>query len=58
MEKSKGKIFKQGVVEFEIRDGKRCKSCHQPIRTEKTWYNGEQLCQGCKDAIEYGISWH
>lgn len=51
-------MFRAKVIEPEIGDGKRCKSCHQPIRDETTWYNGPQLCQGCKDAMEYGIAWH
>ena len=53
-----GSIFRAKVIEPEIEDGKRCKCCHQPIRDETKWYNGPQLCQGCKDAMEYGIAWH
>ena len=51
-------VYRQRILEPEIRDGKRCKSCYTPIRDEKTWYNGTQLCQGCEDAVKYGISWH
>lgn len=43
------------VLEPEIRDGKRCKSCFTPITDEKMWYNGQQLCQSCKDAMKNGI---
>ena len=53
-----GENYRKKVLEPEVRDGKRCKSCYTPIRDEKTWYNGTQLCQGCKDAMEFGISWH
>jgi len=64
MEKSRrsirnaGENFRIKVLEPEIRDGKRCKSCHESITDKTKWYNGEQLCDGCKDAMRGGIAWH
>ena len=50
-----GEMFRLKVIEPEIRDGKRCKSCFERIEDEKTWYNGTQLCQRCKEGIKYGM---
>ena len=48
-----GKNYRLKVLEPEVRDGKRCKSCYTPIRDEKTWYNGAQMCQACKDSVKH-----
>lgn len=48
---------KDKLIEYEIKLGKRCKSCKEEIRDEKKW-GSPTLCQGCEDAIKYGIAWH
>ena len=44
-------------IEQDIQLGYRCKSCKEVIR-DKTRWGKPTLCQGCEDAIKYGISWH
>ena len=55
-------LFKIGekISKFDedIQEGKRCKSCHEVIRDKTKWYKGPILCQGCQDAIDFGIAWH
>jgi formylmethanofuran dehydrogenase subunit E len=55
-----GQIIFERASKFEedIQEGKRCKSCHEVIRDETKWYKGPILCQGCQDAVEYGMAWH
>jgi len=47
-----GEMFRLKVIVPEVRDGKRCKSCHQPITDESKWFKGEQQCDGCKDVMK------
>jgi hypothetical protein len=47
-----GENFRLKVIIPEIRDGKRCKTCHQPITDESKWFKGEQECDNCKKGIK------
>ena len=51
------KTKKQHKLEEDIKLGYRCKSCHEIIRDKSKW-GKPTLCQGCEDAIKYGIAWH
>jgi hypothetical protein len=46
---------KKQKLEEDIKFGYRCKSCHGMIRDKNKW-GKPTLCQGCEDAIKYGMS--
>jgi hypothetical protein len=51
------KKIKKSKLEENINLGYICKSCHEVIRDKSKW-GKPVLCDGCEDAIKYGISWH
>ena len=48
---------REKTIAHHINLGYRCKSCKQPIKDKSKW-GKPTLCQGCEDAIKYGIAWH